>query len=89
MEVGKEAQTLAAALAHSAFNVANAMGAWLGGVSIAAGYGWASTGVLGAGLGVAGIAVFAVSLALDRAARKADAKGRLPVAAAPAVRFGA
>ena len=37
MDVGKEAQVLAAALNHSAFNVANALGAWLGGVAIAGG----------------------------------------------------
>ena len=31
MDVGREAQTLAAALNHSALNIANAFGAWLGG----------------------------------------------------------
>ena len=40
MDVAGDAQTLAAALNHSAFNAANALGAWLGGVSIAAGLGW-------------------------------------------------
>ena len=73
MDVGKEAQTLAAALNHSAFNIANALGAWLGGVAISAGYGWASTGFLGAGLALGGIAVFAASLALHRAERRAGA----------------
>jgi hypothetical protein len=43
MDVGREAQTLAAALNHSALNIANAVGAWLGGAAISAGYGWAST----------------------------------------------
>jgi MFS transporter, DHA1 family, inner membrane transport protein len=52
MDVAGEAQTLAAALSHSAFNLANALGAWLGGVSIAAGYGWTSTGLVGAVLGL-------------------------------------
>ena len=33
MDVAGDAQTLAAALNHSAFNAANALGAWLGGVS--------------------------------------------------------
>ncbi|MCM5560173.1 MFS transporter [Pleomorphomonas sp. JP5] len=69
MDVGKDAQTLAAALNHSAFNMANALGAWLGGVSIAAGYGWASTGWVGAALGLVGAAVFVVSLLLDRKTR--------------------
>ena len=54
MDVGKEAQVLAAALNHSAFNIANALGAWLGGVAVSAGYGWASTGWLGAAFASAG-----------------------------------
>ena len=73
MDVGKEAQTLAAALNHSAFNIANALGAWLGGVVIAAGYGWASTGWVGALLALAGLGVFAVSLALERSTRATSA----------------
>src|SRR5690606_17473619 len=44
MDVAGDAQTLAAALNHSAFNMANALGAWLGGVAIDAGLGWTSTG---------------------------------------------
>ncbi len=62
MDVAGDAQTLAAALNHSAFNTANALGAWLGGVSIAAGLGWTSTGWVGALLALAGIAVFGVSV---------------------------
>jgi DHA1 family inner membrane transport protein len=69
MDVGREAQTLAAALNHSALNIANAFGAWLGGAVISAGYGWASTGWVGALLALAGLAVFAVSAALDRRRR--------------------
>jgi DHA1 family inner membrane transport protein len=81
MDVGKEAQTLAAALNHSAFNIANALGAWLGGVVIAAGYGWASTGWVGALLALAGLGVFAVSLALERSTRpSALAPQRVPAA---------
>ena len=86
MDVGKEAQVLAAALNHSAFNVANALGAWLGGVAIAAGYSWASTGFLGAALALGGIAVFAVSVALERAERRPSTELALPGAPSPAVR---
>ena len=68
INVAGEARTLAAALSHSAFNIANAIGAWLGGVSIAAGYGWTSTGLVGAIMGVAGIAIFLTSAMLDRKA---------------------
>nr|WP_307437692.1 MFS transporter [Labrys monachus] len=67
MDVAGDAQTLAAALNHSAFNIANALGAWLGGVAIAAGFGWASTGWVGALLAIGGLAVFAVSWSQDRA----------------------
>jgi DHA1 family inner membrane transport protein len=63
MDVSGDAQTLAAALNHSAFNIANALGAWLGGIAIAAGLGWASTGWVGALLAVTGLLIFAVSVA--------------------------
>ncbi|WP_102958925.1 MFS transporter [Mangrovicella endophytica] len=66
MDVAEDAQTLAAALNHSAFNVANALGAWLGGLAIAAGYGFQSTGWVGALLAVAGFGVFLLSLLSDR-----------------------
>lgn len=66
MDVAGEAQTLAAALNHSAFNMANALGAWLGGVAITAGLGWTSTGWVGALLGIAGLGMFAWSLAVER-----------------------
>lgn len=68
MDVAGEAQGLAAALNHSAFNTANALGPWLGGMAIAAGYGFGSTGFVGAGLAVAGIVVWAVAWAADRRA---------------------
>ena len=73
MDVAGDAQTLAAALNHSAFNVANALGAWLGGVTIAAGYGWTSPGWVGFALALGGLAILIVSLALDR-------QGRGPIA---------
>jgi DHA1 family inner membrane transport protein len=69
MDVAGDAQTLAAALNHSAFNVANALGAWLGGMGIAAGFGWTSTGWVGAALGLGGVAMFAWSLASERKSR--------------------
>ncbi len=66
MDVAADAQTLAAASNHSAFNIANALGAWLGGVVIAMGYGYASTGYIGAVLSLGGLAVFCVAVALER-----------------------
>jgi MFS transporter, DHA1 family, inner membrane transport protein len=66
MDVAADAQTLAAALNHSAFNIANALGAWLGGVAIVGGLGWASTGWVGALLAVGGLVIFAWSLLEER-----------------------
>ena len=68
MDVAGDAQALAAALNHSAFNTANALGAWLGGVAISAGLGWTSTGWVGALLALAGMGVFAWA--------RADARSR-------------
>jgi DHA1 family inner membrane transport protein len=66
MDVAGDAQSLAAALNHSAFNTANALGPWLGGMAIAAGWGWTSTGPVGAVLAVGGLVVLAASWLLQR-----------------------
>jgi MFS transporter, DHA1 family, inner membrane transport protein len=66
MDVAADAQTLAAALNHSAFNIANALGAWLGGVAIVGGLGWASTGWVGALLAVGGLVIFVWSMKEER-----------------------
>lgn len=58
MDVAGEAQTLGAASNHSAFNIANALGPWLGGLAISAGFGWSSTGYIGAATAMAGLLVF-------------------------------
>jgi DHA1 family inner membrane transport protein len=68
MDVAGDAQALAAALNHSAFNTANALGPWLGGVAIAAGYGWTSTGLVGCALALGGLLVWAVSYLTSRTA---------------------
>jgi len=70
MDVAGDAQTLAAALNHSAFNFANALGPWLGGIAISAGFGWASTGWVGAILAVGGLVVFLVSWAQERSDKR-------------------
>ena len=62
MDVAGDAQTLAAAAHHAAFNLANALGPWLGGMAIAAGYGFTSTGWIGAALALAGLAIFLFTL---------------------------
>ena len=66
MDVAGHAQSLAAALNHSAFNIANALGPWLGGMAIAAGYGWTSTGWVGCGLALLGFAIWCAAYAAAR-----------------------
>lgn len=68
MDAAPNAQTLAASLNHSAFNMANALGAWLGGAAIASGYGWTSTGWVGAGLASGGLLIFGWALWRGRSA---------------------
>ncbi|MGW3500779.1 MFS transporter [Streptomyces globisporus] len=72
MNKAKDAPTLASASNHSAFNLANAGGAWLGGVAIAAGWGWTSPAFVGAVLAVAGLAIAATAGFLDRGEGKSS-----------------
>jgi MFS transporter, DHA1 family, inner membrane transport protein len=57
---------LASVSIHSAFNVANSLGAWLGGLTIAAGYGFASPNLVSAGLAGLGLMLAIVSMRLGR-----------------------
>ena len=66
MDVAADAQTLAAALNHSALNIANASGAWVGGLVIAAGFGYTAPAAAGAVLAVVGLVVLTVSVLLQR-----------------------
>ena len=70
LDVSGDGEALAATLNHSALNVANALGAWLGGLVIAAGLGYTAPAVVGAGLSAAGLGVLAVSLGLERRDRR-------------------
>jgi DHA1 family inner membrane transport protein len=66
MDVAADAQTLAASLNHAALNIANAFGAWIGGVVIAAGYGYTAPAAVGALLAMAGLVVLTVAVAMER-----------------------
>ncbi|GLR68865.1 MFS transporter [Acidocella aquatica] len=68
MQVAEGAQTLAAALNHSAFNIANALGPWLAGMAIGAGFGWGVSGWVGCGLALAGLALWCVAVVAERRA---------------------
>ena len=64
MDVAGEAQTLGAAMNHASLNVANALGAWLGGLVIAAGYGLRAPALVGLALSLAGVVILLVSARL-------------------------
>ena len=74
MDVAGDAQTLAAASHHAAFNAANALGPWLGGMAITAGFGWTSTGYVGAAMAVLGSVLYAWAAATLRS----PARGACP-----------
>ena len=73
MRVAGDAQTIGAAMNHASLNIANALGAWLGGVVVAAGFGYRSPAWVGAGLSLAGLVVLLVSATLHRRTTRADA----------------
>ncbi len=61
MIVAGDAQTLASALNQSALNIANAMGAALGGLVVGAGFNYNATSLVGVVLASLGIIVWIVS----------------------------
>jgi MFS transporter, DHA1 family, inner membrane transport protein len=84
MNKARQAPTLAAASNHSAFNLANAGGAWLGGLAIAAGWGWTSPTLVGAALAVVGLAVAVLAGLLDRDRSGAVGASRVVASGEPA-----
>jgi MFS transporter, DHA1 family, inner membrane transport protein len=62
MDASPDAPSLASSSNHSALNIANGAGAWLGGLAIGAGWGYTSTAWVGVALSVAGLAVATVSV---------------------------
>ncbi|MFJ6212737.1 MFS transporter [Streptomyces sp. NPDC092296] len=69
MEKARHAPTLASATLQGAFNLANAQGAWFGGLAISAGLGWTSPALVGAGLAGLGTLLAITSWAVDRGGR--------------------
>ncbi|ASO20330.1 DHA1 family inner membrane transport protein [Actinoalloteichus hoggarensis] len=70
MDASPDAPSLASASNHSALNIANAAGAWLGGLAITAGWGYASTAWVGVALSLTGLAVALISVAVFRVSRR-------------------
>ncbi|WP_045304296.1 MFS transporter [Saccharothrix sp. ST-888] len=65
------APAMASAANIGAFNLGNALGAWLGGLAIDGGLGYTAPNLVGAALAAAGLAVAVVSGLLDRTTRPA------------------
>lgn len=72
MDAGREGPTLGAALHHAAFNVANALGAALGGLVLAAGWGWTSPAAVATVLPLLGLVALWQAVRMERAERRAE-----------------
>lgn len=77
MSVAGEAETIGAASNHAALNLANALGAWLGGLVIAAGWGYQAASWVGVILSLGGLFFLAASLLLHRRAAVPAHSGRM------------
>ncbi|TYL52454.1 MFS transporter [Agromyces mariniharenae] len=67
MDVARDSQSIAAALNHSALNLGNWLGAFLGGLAIAGGLGYVAPIWIGLVLTIAGVLLALATFALDRA----------------------
>src|ERR1700760_3982470 len=65
------APNLAAASIHAAFNIANSIGAYAGGLVIAAGLGYASVNLAAAGFAAVGLALAVTSGRIERRGARA------------------
>ena len=70
MEVAGNAQSLAASLNHSAFNLANALGAYLGGWVLTQNMGWLAPIQIGSALSLSGLLIFIIALLIEKNSRK-------------------
>lgn len=66
MEVAGEAQSLAASLNHSAFNLANALGAYLGGWVLTHNLGWLAPIQIGSILSLGGLAILLIAFYMQK-----------------------
>lgn len=66
MDVAGDAVTLGAAMNHASLNVANALGAWLGGLVLTAGLGYRTPSLVGAAMALAGAGILLFAFRLER-----------------------
>ncbi|NMD60645.1 UNVERIFIED_ORG: DHA1 family inner membrane transport protein [Nocardia globerula] len=77
MNYASEAPTMASGANIAAFNVGNALGAWLGGLTIAAGLGFNSPIWMGAAVTVVGLMVLLLASSMDRSEKAPERDGVL------------
>ncbi|MCK0112950.1 MFS transporter [Ornithinimicrobium sp. F0845] len=77
MHVAGDAETIGAASNHAALNLANALGAWLGGLVIAAGWGYQAASWVGVVLSLGGLVLLGLSLLLHRRTAVAGVSARM------------
>lgn len=91
MDHAAEAPTLASAANIAAFNLGNALAAYLGGLVISAGFGYTSPNLVGVGLVISaiGVAAFAAWLERRKPAERPAARSRIARVGGPAESAGA
>jgi DHA1 family inner membrane transport protein len=90
MNAAEGAPTMAAAAVQSGFNIANAAGAFLGGLVISAGFGYSSPNLVGAALAAIGLGLAVLSGRLDKRQKVASpSRDAVPAAGAATVDDGA
>ncbi|MCY7413401.1 MAG: MFS transporter [Salinibacterium sp.] len=72
MDVAGDGQSLAAAINHASLNIGNTLGALLGGVAIAAGFGYLAPTWIGLGLCLVGLGFSVVALIVERRSRSLE-----------------
>ena len=72
MDVAGDGQSLAAAINHASLNIGNTLGAVLGGVAIAAGFGYLSPTWIGLALCLIGLGFSVVALTVERQSRSLE-----------------
>lgn len=60
MDIAGDAQSMAAAMNHAAFNAANGLGPLVAGWALTAGWGWRSSGVVAIGFSIAGLLMLGI-----------------------------
>lgn len=66
IRISNEAALFGSAINHAAFNIGNSLGAWLGGLAIAGGFGYLAPGWVGVAMAIVGAGLLFVSIGVER-----------------------